>query len=193
MKVILTTLSIFIAGTIFSQNCQVIPEKSSVQWHAEKVTGEHDGTVAVKLGEIWMKEGKLTGGIVVIDMESIVVTDLEGESAEKLGRHLKSPDFFASQEFPTSTIVINKAIMQGRDRYKVEATLTIKNISKEVKFIATVSESGNEVHADADLVIDRSEFNVRYRSGSFFDELGDKTIYDDFTLKVNLKAVKTSE
>ncbi|HAW51880.1 MAG TPA: YceI family protein [Flavobacteriales bacterium] len=193
MNVFLTALIVFFSSTVFSQNYQVTPEESSVHWHAEKVTGEHDGTVGVKLGEIWMKEGKLTGGIVVIDMESIVVTDLQGEWAEKLGRHLKSPDFFGSKEFPTSTLVINKAIHQGKERYKVEATLTIKNISKETKFIANVHESGNEVEATADLVIDRSEFNVRYGSGSFFDDLGDKTIYDDFTLKVTLKAVKTSE
>lgn len=189
MKLLLSTLFIALAGLITAQNYLVIPEKSAVKWHAEKVTGSHDGVVNVKMGEIWMKEGKLAGGVIVIDMESIVDTDLEGEWADKLVKHLKSPDFFATKEFPTSTIVINKAIPQGKDRYKVEATLTIKNISKEIKFIAMVTENGKEVHATADLVIDRSEFDVRYGSGSFFDDLGDKTIYDEFNMTVDLKAV----
>jgi polyisoprenoid-binding protein YceI len=193
MKLSLSLLLTFVTSVILAQNYQVTAENSSVKWHAEKVTGEHDGLVSIKDGELQMKEGVLTGGTIVIDMESIEDTDLEGEWAAKLVKHLKSPDFFATKEYPTSTIVINKAIPQGKDRYKVEATITIKNISKNIKFIANANEQDGEVHATATLTIDRSDFDVRYGSGSFFDDLGDKTIYDEFTMTVDLKASKKSD
>ena len=190
MKLIFSILFITLTSMSYAQSYQVIKESSSVNWHAEKVTGEHEGTIAVTLGDIWMEEAKLVGGVIAIDMKSILCTDLEGESSEKLVKHLKSSDFFASEEYPTSTITINSAIMQGVDRYKVEAVLTIKDLSKEIKFIAVVKDDGNELHVTADLTIDRTDFDVRYGSGSFFDDLGDKTIYDDFNLKVDLKALK---
>ena len=190
MKLIFSILFITLTSMSYAQSYQVIKESSSVNWHAEKVTGEHEGTIAVALGDIWMEEAKLVGGVIAIDMKSILCTDLEGESSEKLVKHLKSSDFFASEEYPTSTITINSAIMQGVDRYKVEAVLTIKDLSKEIKFIAVVKDDGNELHVTADLTIDRTDFDVRYGSGSFFDDLGDKTIYDDFNLKVDLKALK---
>ena len=167
-------------------------EDSNVAWKGYKVTGEHTGTIKVKSGDLTFGEnGALTGGKIVIDMTSIKVTDLEGEWAGKLEGHLKSGDFFGVEKFPTAELVITKVAAKGTPGdYKVTGNLTIKETTKEIRFYAHLDETGGNINATADIKIDRSDFDVRYGSGSFFDNLGDKTIYDEFDLSVNLKAVK---
>lgn len=171
------------------QSVTVNPAESSITWKAYKVTGQHDGTVGVKSGELQMEDGQLVGGMFEIDMTSIAVADLKGGMKGKLEGHLKSPDFFSVEEHPSAAFKITKVISRGTPGdYKVIGDLTIKGITKEIKFIANVKEEGGKTVASADMKIDRSEFNVRYGSGSFFDDLGDKTIYDDFDLSVTLVA-----
>jgi polyisoprenoid-binding protein YceI len=162
--------------------------ESSVQWVGKKVTGQHTGTVAVKEGELVIKDGKLEGGSFVIDMASITSTDLEGEYLAKLNGHLRSDDFFGVEKHPEAKFTITKVTDNGKGRYEVTGKMTIKTTTKPVTFDAQLVNDGDRVIAVADIVIDRSEFDVRYGSGSFFDDLGDKTIYDDFTLSVNLVA-----
>jgi polyisoprenoid-binding protein YceI len=123
-------------------------------------------------------------------MTSITTTDMTGEYATKLDNHLKSDDFFGTQNHPTAKFEISSAISQGNDLYKLTGDLTIKGIKKPIKFNATVKESNGVKTANALIKIDRSEFNVRYGSGSFFDNLGDKTIYDEFDLEVSLVTSK---
>lgn len=157
--------------------------KSEVVWNGKKVTGEHFGTVTIKSGSLEFDGGALAGGSFVIDMSSIAVTDLEGEWKGKLEGHLKSDDFFGVEKFPTSKLKITKVEQGGKSgTYKVTGDLTIKSTTKPIQFDVVLSGST----ASAEIVIDRAEYDVRYGSGSFFDNLGDKTIYDDFTLKVKL-------
>ena len=167
-------------------------EDSNVAWKGYKVTGEHAGTINVKSGELTFGEnGELTGGKVVIDMTSIKCTDLQGEWAGKLEGHLKSGDFFGVENFPTAELVITKVAAKGTPGdYKITGNLTIKETTEEIRFYAHLEENGGTIAATADIKIDRTDFDVRYGSGSFFDNLGDKTIYDEFDLTVNLKAVK---
>lgn len=158
--------------------------KSSVAWSGYKVTGSHQGTIAVKSGTLKFNEGVLTGGNVVIDMTSINCTDLQaGKGKESLEGHLKSEDFFGVAQFPTANMIINKVASRGKEgEYKITALLTIKNTTKEIKFDAVLLNG----IATAKIKIDRTDFDVRYGSGSFFDSLGDKTIYDEFDLDVKL-------
>ena len=164
---------------------------STIVWTGYKVTGKHTGTVKVKNGNLTWDDGKLTGGSFEIDMNSITDTDLEGEYAGKLVGHLKSDDFFGVAKFPTSKFVITKAIPQDtKGNYKIVGNLTIKEKTNEVKFLASVSESNGTINASGKITVDRSEYDVRFGSGSFFDNLGDKTIYDEFDLQVSLVAKK---
>lgn len=164
---------------------------SSVVWTGYKVTGKHTGTVKIKNGTLSWDNGQLTGGSFDIDMTSITDTDLEGEWAAKLVGHLKSEDFFGVDKYPTSKFVITKVIPQDtKGNYKILGNLTIKETTKEVKFFANASESDGKISASGKITVDRSDFNVRYGSGSFFDGLGDKTIYDEFDLQVSLVAKK---
>lgn len=165
-------------------------ETSTIKWTGAKVGGSHYGLIQLKDGKLAMENGKLTGGSFTIDMTSMTNEDLSGEYQGKLVGHLKSDDFFAVDKYPTASFVITEAIPQGTGKYKITGDLTIKGITKSIKFPATVTENGNQYTASATITVDRSEYDVKYGSGSFFDDLGDKVIYDDFDLEVNLTVGK---
>ncbi len=156
----------------------------------QKVTGQHNGLVNLKEGSFEFKDGVLTGGTFTVDMTTIVDSDMTGEYKGKLEGHLKSDDFFGVAKYPTSVFTITKAVPQGPGKYKVVGNITIKGKTEEIQFPATLEEKDGKVTGTASLTIDRSKFDVRYGSGSFFDDLGDKTIYDDFELTVNIVASK---
>jgi len=187
LTVALASLS-FIAPLNVSGSFKVDTTSSTIKWIGRKVTGEHFGNISIKSGTLEVEKGKLKGGTFEVDMNSITCSDLEGKWNEKLVNHLKSDDFFGVEKFPTSTLKIKQAVHQGKNDYKIVADLTIKGTTKEIKFPATIDFGKNEVKATAKITVDRSEYNVRYGSGSFFDNLGDKTIYDDFDLEVQLVA-----
>ena len=128
-------------------------------------------------------EGKLTGGEFEVDMTSLISTDLEGEYKGKLEGHLKSDDFFGVENHPSSTLVFTNVKSSGKNSYEVKGDLTIKGVTKPVTFDVSVYGS----KATATLKVDRAQYNVKYGSGSFFDDLGDKTIYDEFDLVVDLE------
>lgn len=160
---------------------------STVAWTGYKVTGKHYGKVRIQSGQIDMKEGVISGGSFVIDMTSITCEDLTGETNGKLVGHLKSDDFFGVDQHPTATLNITRAIPQDTDgNYKILGNLTIKGTTKPIKFFARHSKENGRDVAKAQIKVDRSEYNVRYGSGSFFDNLGDKTIYDEFDMDVTL-------
>lgn len=187
----LPLLAILAMAAKVADTYNVDVNSSTIVWTGYKVTGKHTGTVKVKNGNLSWDAGKLTGGSFEIDMNSITDTDLEGEYAAKLVGHLKSDDFFGVAKYPTAKFVITKAIPQDtKGNYKIVGNLTIKETTKEIKFLAAVSESNGVVNASGKITVDRSEYNVRYGSGSFFDGLGDKTIYDEFDLQVSLVAKK---
>ena len=191
MKKLIFSLA-FAAGMILNAHAgdpekgelKVNPTTSKIEWTARKVTGKHNGTVGIKEGTLKIKDGILLGGNFTVDMTTIVVTDLTGEYKGKLEGHLKSADFFGVEKFPEASIKFTKVIPRGiPGEYKVTANLTIKGITKEIKFNASAKDG----MGSASIKVDRSEFDIRYGSGSFFDNLGDKTIYDEFDLDINIK------
>lgn len=166
-----------------AQNKAVKIDKSKVVWKGYKVTGSHDGVISLKSGSLTFNEGKLTGGAFEMDMTSIIVTDLEGNYKTKLEGHLKSDDFFGTEANPTAKMVFKTVKSVGKNSYKVTGDLTIKGITNELVFDFSVYGS----KANASLKIDRSKYNVRYGSTSFFDNLQDKAIYDEFDLIADLE------
>jgi len=180
----------FSAFTLNAQNFTVDVNKSTLKWHGEKVTGEHFGLINLKSGSIQMKNNQIAGGKFVIDMNSIACTDLTDATYNaKLVNHLKSDDFFGVAKHPEAMIVIVKSTPFVNNEATVEANLTIKNITQPVTF--KVKQDGKAYLAD--LVVDRSKFNVRYGSGSFFDNLGDNMIYDEFKMSVRIEAIAEKE
>ena len=180
------TAVIVLASVTFAtaqEKKEIKADQSSVKWTGKKVTGQHYGEVDFEKGHLLMDGDKITGGEFVIDMTSIDVQDLSGENKGKLEGHLKSDDFFGVQTHPKAKMVITSASNKGDGVYGIVADLTIKNKTNQVTF--DLVKNGNT--ATADVTIDRSKYDVRYGSGSFFDNLGDKTIYDNFDLEVELK------
>jgi polyisoprenoid-binding protein YceI len=162
---------------------EVKTDESTVMWKAYKVTGSHSGTVQLTAGSLNFDGNTLVGGTFTVDMTSLISTDLEGGSKEKLEGHLKSDDFFGVENHPSSTLVFTEVKATGKNSYEVTGDLTIKGITKPVTFDLSIYGS----KATASVKVDRAEYNVRYGSGSFFDNLGDKTIYDEFDLVVDLQ------
>lgn len=164
---------------------------SYVKWTGYKVTGKHFGKVMLKSGKLEFKNDMLVGGEFVMDMNSIKVEDLTGGTADKLAGHLKSEDFFGTEKYPTAKFVITKVISRGTPgAYKIIGNLTIKSTTKEIRFNADMKEEGGKTIAMAKITLDRAEYDIRFGSGSFFENLGDKTIYDEFDLDVNLVVTK---
>lgn len=157
-------------------------KESQIEWKGKKVLGSHTGTIQLKEGYLEMDGNKLLGGMFVVDMTTLLVTDLTGEDKGKLEGHLKSDDFFGIANHPTSTLVITSAKQNG-DGYLVTGNITIKEKTEPITFDLAVTDS----MATTNLKIDRTKFGVRYGSGSFFDNLGDNTISDNFELNVTLK------
>jgi polyisoprenoid-binding protein YceI len=162
---------------------EVKTESSKVTWKAYKVTGSHAGTVDLQSGALLFKEDKLSGGQFVVDMTSLVTTDDLGDMKAKLEGHLKSDDFFGVVTHPTANLVFTKVTASGKNSYEVTGDLTIKGITKPVTFDVSVYGS----KATVTLKVDRSQYDVKYGSGAFFENLGNKTIYDEFDLVVDLE------
>ncbi len=188
---LLPLLAVLAMAATATFNYNVDISSSNIIWKGYKVTGEHTGTVKLKSGNLQFTDGNLSGGSFTVDMNSITCADLEGEYAGKLVGHLKSDDFFGAAKYPTAKFEITRAIPQDtKGNYKIIGNLTIKETTKETKFFANLVEKDGKVTATGKLTIDRSEYNVRYGSGSFFDNLGDKTIYDEFDLNITIVAKK---
>jgi polyisoprenoid-binding protein YceI len=170
--------------TATAQDKKINAAKSKISWIGEKVTGQHSGTIDIKEGVLNFQGGKLTGGNVTVDMNSITVTDLKaGEGKEKLEGHLKAADFFGTDKHATSKIVFKSVKAKSAGVYTVTADLTIKNITKPVTFDLKVGKNS----ATTTFKVDRTKYGIEYGSGSIFDNLGDKAIYDEFELAVNLQ------
>ena len=167
-----------------TQKFKIVSTQSNIDWVGKKVTGAHNGTIAVKEGEIVVTDGKLAGGKFVIDTTSIKILDITdpATNAQFFG-HLASDDFFSIDKYPEAILEITS--VSGKH---VEGNLTIKGITHPVGFDATVNVNGDILIATGKLVIDRTKYEMKFRSGNFFKDLGDTLIYNDFELNVNVTA-----
>ena len=156
-------------------------EESTVTWKGYKVAGSHSGTVAIKEGSLIFDGDKLTGGDFIIDMPTLVTTDVLGDMKGKLEGHLKSDDFFGVATHPTASLVFTKVESSGKNSYEVIGDLTIKGITKAVTFDVSIYGS----KATATMKVDRTDYDVKYGS-TLFGAAVDKAIYDEFDLVVDL-------
>lgn len=175
-------LALFSLNKSFSQNSKIDVSKSIINWEGKKITGQHEGTINFKDGYLIFKDKKVAGGSFTADMKTLSNTDQTGSSKAKLEGHLKSEDFFNADNFTTSTLIFKSIANKGNNTYLINADLTIKGITNNIQFDLIIN--GNK--ASAKLIVDRTKYDIKYGSGSYFDDLGDKTIYDDFELNVVL-------
>ncbi len=166
--------------------------ESKVFWTGKKLSGEHVGVISLKNGEIVLDGDKFVGAKINIDMSSIICTDIEDANYnQKLVGHLKSDDFFSVAKFPESNFQATQfdaisGAKSGEANYTVKGLLSIKGISHEISFPAKLEIKNDILQIDATLSVDRTKWDIKYGSGSFFDGLGDKMIHDKFDLKFQL-------
>lgn len=173
---------------------KVDTKSSSLEWTGKKLTGEHTGTIHLSSGVVEMQNNTIKGGKFEIDMTSIDNKDLTGEWKAKLENHLKSADFFDAAKFPKATFVVTSvkplsAPKEGGFTHTIKGNLTIKDKTNEISFDAIVKIESGKVSCVGTASVDRSKFDVKYGSKTFFAEIGDKMIYDEFQLKFNIVAV----
>ena len=164
---------------------------SQVTWMGSKIAYGHKGSVDLKSGSLIVENGTLTGGSFEIDMTTIKNLDLTDEEKNaKLVGHLKSKDFFNVKKHPSASFEITSAKQEQSEggNYMISGDLTIKGTTEPLSFPAQVDIDGDKVTAKANMKFDRSKYDVRYGSGSFFDNLGDKLINDDIEMGISLVA-----
>ncbi|SEK59193.1 Polyisoprenoid-binding protein YceI [Chitinophaga rupis] len=195
-------LSPFTTGTVqhsnrlFNSSTAVKPTiflvdktNSTLTWTARKVSGQHTGNIRISDGTLELDNNQLQRGSFELDTRSITVTDLkDADSNARLTGHLKSDDFFAVEKFPAANFTINSVTPVSGNQHKVTGKLTIKGITHDISFPATVTINGSKLSAKALVKIDRTRYDIKFRSKSFFENLGDKAIYDDFDLDITLLA-----
>ncbi|MCF7569578.1 YceI family protein [Sabulilitoribacter arenilitoris] len=166
--------------------------ESTIAWKGFKPTGTHNGTISIENGVLNMVDGKINSGTFLIDMNSIEVLDMpkENEYNAKLTGHLKSADFFDVEKHPSAAFEIT-GLSEAEGKTMLSGNLTLKETKNNVTFPVTVTNTdGTVILTSETFTIDRSKWNVKYGSKSFFDDLGDKFINDDIELKITVKATK---
>ena len=169
---------------------------SVIEWQGAKPTGNHTGTIKVSEGSFMANDSIIESGTFVIDMNSIMVTDLEGDEKKNLEAHLKGTvegkegDFFNVNQYPEATFEVT-GISEEEGQSMLQGNLTIKEETKNISFPVNINQDGETIEITSeDFTIDRTKWNVNYGSKSVFDGLGDNFINDDIQLKINLKAKK---
>ena len=158
-------------------------DKSRLFWIGEKTGGSHEGYIQMSSGEITISESnnergwEIIEGNFIIDMESIDCIDLQGGSKSSIEKHLKNEDFFDTQKYPESKFEII-----SDDGSSIEGLMTIKDVSKKIKFDYKGYLKNGKITIVGDIIIDRTDFNINYKSSSIFPELADNFIYDEFTI-----------
>ena len=180
MGLILLSFCFTLAQSITADTSQ-----SNIRWYGEELTGKtHFGDLSFKAAQIELQDGVITGGIFIVDMMSLSVEDLSGPGKTKLEGHLRSDDFFSVERNPEAKLKINQKAKLESNEQKLHGELEIKGIQHPIDFTMTLGDNNSAL---AQLTFDRSKYNIRFRSGSFFENLGDKLIIDDIRMEVSLK------
>ncbi len=170
-------------------NFKIVSANSQIDWTGRKVTGAHNGTIEIKEGLLTLNDGKIKEGVIVINTSTIKILDVTDPATNaQFAGHLASDDFFSIEKFPTATFDILSAKEISNETYHLEGNLTIKDITHLVGFDAKIENDNNQIRLSGKLVIDRTKYDIRFRSGNFFTDLGDTLIYNDFDLDFNITA-----
>jgi len=186
-KKITTALLVLLVTTTAFANTnpilkKVIVKESSITWTGKKVLGQHNGTIKLLSGTLEMEGNTLTGGRFVVDMTTITVTDLKaGDGKEKLEGHLNSADFFDTKNHKKATFLITE-VTPSTTGYSIVGDLTIKGKTASIH----VNMAKTDHTATTVFDVDRTIYNVRYGTASFFDNLKDNAISNNFELSINL-------
>lgn len=185
---------VLLNAVVSAAQTTIDPTASKVLWTATKVTGQHSGAVPVAAGHIVVVDGALRSAEISMDMTGINCLDIEdGTFNNKLVAHLKGPDFFAVAQFPTASFRSTgvdpiPGAKPGQPNIRVSGELTIKGISHPKAFDCIFWLDKGVARAAATFTFDRTLYDVKYRSGTIFPDLGDKAIADEVSLTFDITA-----
>lgn len=165
-------------GTYF-----VDTERSSISWTGNMVGGKtHTGKAPIQEGSITVQDDSIQDNSLIINLNNIS----SDEGLDDLVTHLKSPDFFNTAEFPNATFVAKGVTVSSPGAFNITGDLTIKGITNEIIVSSIVTESENRYHLSGSTEIDRTLWDVRFGSGKFFADLGDKAIKDMLEIEFDI-------
>lgn len=192
--IVMAAATAFAINSESTTSYEIDTKESKVFWTATKITGAtHSGYISIASGTILVKGKSVSGANLKIDLNSIVNTDIEDEEYnKKLVGHLKSDDFFSVEKHPLANFEITSVKKANGSEYTVAGKLTIKGITNEISFPAKINVSGGKVTAYGTAKLDRTKWDIKYGSGSFFSDLGDKAINDEFEIKFELSTKENS-
>ena len=166
---------------------QIDNTKSVVRWIGRTPVKFHDGTINIQEGNFSVDDNGILNGNIIIDMESINCTDLSGGGKKSLEEHLMNDDFFSVNKFKTSKINISSEMKPDNGLIDFKGNLEIKNISNPISFKSSINKTPEGKYtASSKLTFDRSMYNIKYKSKSFFSDLGDKFINDDIEIELEI-------
>ncbi len=139
-------------------------DSSVIRWVGTKITGQHNGTIKLKSGHIFVDGEKITGGEFVMNMDSITVLDLTGEQKQKLEKHLRTTDFFEVEKFPESRFIIT-SLEESPEGTRVTGNLTMRDTTHSISFTAKIekTDDGKPSKVLADFNIDRQKWGIVYK------------------------------
>jgi len=195
MKSVLLIAGVLYSFVAFTQEVDTKfiadPVKSRIEWTGKKLTGEHYGEIKLSSGELTLLNGRLTGGKFEMDMTSITCTDItDPKSNKRLVDHLRSEDFFSVGRYQRSQFVVIAIKSKSANEYEVTGDLTIKGKTHPISFLVKLTNTNNAWQAEAALTFDRSKYDVKFGSQSFYENLGDKFVYDDVDISLKLVLIK---
>lgn len=168
-----------------TQKFNILTTESLINWEGKKVTGSHNGTINFKSGQLTVHDGQIIAGEFVVDTRSIKIMDITDPAANvQFAGHLASDDFFSSEKYPEASLIISSS-----NNSNYIADLTIKGITRDVTFNIDATVLDENLVAKAHVVIDRTNYDMKFRSGNFFQNLGDTLIYNEFELTISLTAI----
>ncbi|MGY8922159.1 MAG: YceI family protein [Flavobacteriales bacterium] len=176
-------IALITSSICFGQQLSLDIITSELKWKGKEITTkEHYGFLVFKSGYLILNNNQPSSGKFIVDMTSLTNEDLPAEYRGRLEGHLKSDDFFSIEKFPEAYLEIKESNNKADNIFLVNGGLTIKGIEHPITF----NMVKNNDHWEAKLVFDRSKYDVRFRSGTFFENLGDKLIYDDIIIETKL-------
>jgi polyisoprenoid-binding protein YceI len=143
--------------------------------------------------------GSFSGAITVADdpLQSTVTASVDAASIDTSdeGRdgHLKSPDFFDVEQFPTWHLNSTSLTPKGGNDYTLVADLTIKGVTKSVSFdlefdgVATDPWGNTKAGFTAETEISRKEFGLEWNVAL---ETGGVLVGDKVKIQLDIQAVK---
>ncbi|MDX9730174.1 MAG: YceI family protein [Bdellovibrionales bacterium] len=190
----MSAAALVFAAQANAETYKIDPASSTITWKAtKKVAGGHNGTIAVKEGQVEVsKKGEVTAGTVVGDLKQIVALDLQGtEHHAKFVGHMQSADFFNVEKagHDVATFKLTSVTKKGA-QHIAKGDLTFNGKTNPIEFPLTFKVDKGVATGEGSLKVDRTKWDLKYGSGNFFKLAADKVINDEFELGFKLTAKK---